>query len=125
MVSRYRHDPAPAAQPKRLYFWTLLDALEKGAREEAGALAEDESCITRAEITREGQAPVPAVVFLTIRSALVGVPSLDAPARWEVYGHNPGREWEHVHNLPMMDPEQVGEVLFAVAASHWHNGGRL
>lgn len=125
MVSRYRHDPAPAAQPGRLFFWTLLDALEKGAREEAGALAEDESSITQAQLSRENAAPVPVVIFLTIRSAFVAAPSLEAPARWEVYGHNPAREWEHVQNLPMMDPEQVGEVLCAVAAKHWQGGGRL
>lgn len=125
MVSRYRHDPAPAGQPQRLYFWTLLDALEKGAREEAGGIAEDESSVTHAELSREGAAPVRVVVFCTIRSAFVAAPALEGPARWEVYGHNPGREWEHVQNLPAMNAEQVAEVLFAVAAGHWQKGGRL
>lgn len=121
MVSRYRQtEPVPAG---RLPLWGLLDQIEHGARVEAGPLAEDESSTTHFEMQRQDAAPVPGVILCLIRSALVALPGPNNDA--EIYGHNPGREWEYVCNLPAPVGEQLAEVLFAFAASHWQKGGRL
>lgn len=119
MVSRYRQE----VPPPRLPLWSLLDGLEKLARQECGPLAEDEAMPAQLEIEKPTGERVPACIVCLIRSALVGLPGPANNA--EIYGHNPGREWEFICTLPTPPGADLAELLFAFAQKHWQSGGRL